>query len=151
MLGHDGNAMFNNQQNTLVSGVLTPTVTSVQMTGASYGAANASARDLGFTPTTSGYDVAVSAFDPYSQCYYYMSGGLYPSSVQIMDQSGTHIGSFSTGTVLNNGNIESMAVVRDGLWVQYNSNQTKVFVRGNTANPNWNENRNSAIWTAYRN
>jgi len=149
-VGHDGNAMFNNQNNSQVSGAWTPTVTSIQMTGASYGAANASVRDLGFDGAVNSgtYDVAVCAFDPYSQCYYYMKGGLYPSAVQIMDQAGTHIGSFNTGESVDN--IDSMCVVRDGLWVQYNSNQTKIFVRGNTANPNWDGSRESAIWTAFR-
>ena len=148
-LGHDGNAMFNNQENVQISGSWEPTVKSVQMTGASYGAANASTRDLGFATavTSANYDVAVCAFDPYSQCYYYMKGGLYPSAVQIMDQAGTHIGSFNTGE--SGDNINAMCVIRDGLWVQYHSNQTKIFVRGNTANPNWNESRESEIWTAY--
>ena len=140
-LGHDGNAIFMHQQK--------QTVTSVQMTGTSaYGAANNSARDIGLSATVSNtYYGTVIAYDPYSQCYYYGAGGLYPSQVRVMDQAGTHISAFNTGESVDN--INAMCVIRDGLWVQYNSNQTKIFVRGNTANPNWNESRESAIWTAY--
>lgn len=148
-VGHDGNAMFHNQNNIQVGGTWTTTVTSIQMTGANYGPANVSLRNLGFTVTqnNTNIDTAVSAYDPYSQCYYYMNSGLYPSQVRIMDQDGTHIGSFGTGESVDN--IDAMCVIRDGLWVQYNANQTKIFVRGSTANPNWNESRESAIWTAY--
>ena len=141
-LGHDGNAIFMHQQK--------QTVTSVQMTGTSaYGAANNSARDIGLSASVSGtYYGAVIAYDPYSQCYYYGAGGLYPSQIRVMDQAGTHISAFNTGESVDN--INAMCVIRDGLWVQYNSNQTKIFVRGNTANPNWNASRESAIWTAFR-
>lgn len=141
-LGHDGNAIFMHQQK--------QTVTSVQMTGTSaYGAANNSARDIGLSATVSNtYYGTVIAYDPYSQCYYYGAGGLYPSQVRVMDQAGTHISAFNTGESVDN--INAMCVIRDGLWVQYNSNQTKIFVRGNTANPNWNASRESAIWTAFR-
>ena len=141
-LGHDGNAIFMHQQK--------QTVTSVQMTGTSaYGAANNSARDIGLSATVSNtYYGTVIAYDPYSQCYYYGAGGLYPSQVRVMDQAGTHISAFNTGESVDN--INAMCVIRDGLWVQYNSNQTKIFVRGNTANPNWDASRESAIWTAFR-
>ena len=149
-LGHDGNAMFNNQKNLQISGSWEPTVTSIQMTGANYGAANASVRDIGFVTsvTSNNYDVATCSFDPYSQCYYYTGNGLYSTAIQIMDQAGSHIGQFNTGTG-GSEVIQSMCVIRDGLWVQYDQLNTKVFVRGNTANPNWNESRESEIWTAY--